>query len=137
MDGAVVRVPSHLSVVGARQIARLKRVGCLLISEGQRILGLLTASEWNTAPDGDPVWKWMQRSMTDVSPDTDAREALTVMERQATSFLVVSAGALVLGVVTEQRLRNALKGTPPASAAALDPTHGGNQDDDLPWAAAG
>ena len=141
MEGPIVRVPLHITVSGARQIARLKKVGCLLVSEGQRILGLLSADEWNRAPDGDPVWMWMRRSIGDIQPDADAREALTAMVRQGTSFLVVSAGALVLGVVTERRLRHALGRTPPAAAAALasidNDTDNDNSASDLPWAAAG
>jgi predicted transcriptional regulator len=141
MEGPIVRVPSHINVGGARQIARLKKVGCLLVSEGQRILGLLSTDDWNRAPDDDPVWKWMRRSMGGIRPDTDVREALTAMVRQGTSFLVVSAGALVLGVVTEQRLRHALGTTEPAPATARVPTDfdndGDDLDDDLPWAAAG
>jgi CBS domain-containing protein len=113
MDGPLVRVPSHISIGGAQQIARLKRVNHLLVSEGLRLIGLLSDQDWLKAPEGDPVWKWMRRSIGDVTPDTDAATALTVMQRQGTSFLVVNAGALVLGVVTEGRLRTALRDRDP------------------------
>jgi CBS domain-containing protein len=110
MDGPAVRVPSHMTVKGARQIAALKRVNHLLASEGSRVVGLLSSDDWSLAPDTDPVWKWMRQSLKGVSPDMDAYEALAAMERGRTSFLLVSAGVLVLGIVTEVRLRSALSG---------------------------
>ncbi len=145
MDGPMVRIPSHISVGGARQIARLKRTGHLLVSEGLRLIGLLCTDDLTGAPDTDPVWKWMRRtlllgSMGDVPPDMEARDALAVMERHRTSFLVVNAGALVLGVVTEGRLRHALSAVPPppANAAALeDPLPDDDSDDAAPFAAVG
>lgn len=135
----MVRIPSHISVGGARQIARLKRTRHLLIGEGQRLIGLLAVDDCAAAPDNDPVWKWMRRSIGDVAPDTDACDALAVMQRQRTSFLVVNAGALVLGVVTEARLRHALAHKPPpANQGALRPDDDDDVDEaDAPWAAAG
>ncbi|MEA2699405.1 MAG: hypothetical protein QOI66_3676 [Myxococcales bacterium] len=110
MDGPAVRVPSHMTVKGARQIAALKRVNHLLASEGSRVVGLLSSDDLSLAPDTDPVWKWMRQSLKGVSPDMDAYAALEAMERGRTSFLLVSAGVLVLGIVTEARLRSALFG---------------------------
>lgn len=110
MDSPVVRIPPHIDIRGARQIAALKRVTYLLVSEGIQVIGLLCADDWGTAPDGDPVWKWMRSPGNGVAPDTDARQALQMMVRGRTSFLVVCAGALVLGIVTEGRLQAVGKG---------------------------
>ncbi|HEX3695760.1 MAG TPA: CBS domain-containing protein [Polyangia bacterium] len=117
MDSPMVRVPSHINIRGARQIAALKRTRHLLVTEGMHIIGLLWTDDWSGAPDGDPVWKWMRSSSAGVAPDTDAQVALRMMDRGRTSFLVVAAGALVLGIITEGRLRHAI-----ATAA-----HGSNQ----------
>lgn len=104
----MVRVPSHINIKGARQIAALKRTRHLLVTEGMHIIGLLWADDWAAAPDDDRVWKWMRSSIPGVTPDTDAQVALQMMDRGRTSFLVVAAGALVLGIVTEGRLRHAV-----------------------------
>jgi CBS domain-containing protein len=118
MDGPAVRVPSHMTVKGARQIAALKRVNHLLASEGSRVVGLLSSDDLSLAPDTDPVWKWMRQSLKGVSPDMDAHEALEMMDRGRTSFLLVSAGVLVLGIVTEARLRSGLFGHRTAASQA-------------------
>jgi len=108
LDGTMVRIPASVTVGGARQIAALKRSKYLLISEGVRVLGLLCTDDLAQAGENDPVGRWARRNWSGVAADTDAGTALDMMERSRLPFLPVTAGAMVLGIVTQARLREVI-----------------------------
>jgi predicted transcriptional regulator len=112
MDSPLVRLPTNMTVKGARQVMAWKRADYCLVSEGGRVLGVLCRADLADAPDADRAWDWTSRSLSGVDANTSAADALARMERGRVSHLLVSAGPVLLGIVTEARLRRALKMPP-------------------------
>jgi CBS domain-containing protein len=109
MDSPLVRLPTNMTVKGARQVMGWKRAEYCLVSEGGRVLGVVSRTDLAGAPDTDRAWDWTSRSLSGVDANTSAADALEKMRRGRVGHLLVSAGPLLLGIVTEVRLRRVLK----------------------------
>ena len=108
MDSPLVRLPTNMTVKGARQVMAWKRTEHCLVSEGGRVLGVLARADLVDAPDADRAWDWTSRTLSGVNANAGAADALDSMERGRVSYLLVFSGPVLLGIVTELRLRRAL-----------------------------
>jgi CBS domain-containing protein len=112
MDSPLVRLPTNMTVKGARQVMAWRRAEHCLVSEGGRVLGVISRADLTGAPDTDRAWDWTSRSLSGVDANISAVDALARMERGRVGHLLVSAGPVLLGIVTEARLRRVLKMPP-------------------------
>jgi signal-transduction protein with cAMP-binding, CBS, and nucleotidyltransferase domain len=108
MTVALPTVPPWITMGAARRVAALKRIGLLLVADGQRMIGFLGPSVLAEAPDGDLVSAWTGRGVASVTPWTRVADARETMLKNRINCLPVLAGAFLIGVVTRDSLERTL-----------------------------
>jgi CBS domain-containing protein len=101
---ARVKVPSWFTASAALRVAQLKGVDHLLVMDGGRVLGAVSREELEMAPPSDPLGRWAPTVPTTVGSRTTAGEALRLMDGLGLSALVVTAGPVLVGLVTRADL---------------------------------
>jgi CBS domain-containing protein len=103
----VFSVPSTTNVFDAVREMNRHNVSSILVMDGGRLMGLLTARDVLTRviePDLDvhatPVHRVMITDHPTLTPDMRAMEAMGIFERLHSSHLVVLEGSRVVGVIS-------------------------------------
>jgi acetoin utilization protein AcuB len=117
MAGALITVGPETSVLEARQLMLRERIRHLLVTEGKRLVGIVTdrdirlhlpsqatslsAGEVNYLLARLPVSRVMARTLVTVEPERDARAAARIMLDHRIGCLPVLDGQALVGIVTE------------------------------------
>ncbi len=105
--GHVYSVPSTTTVLDAVREMNLHNISSILVMDGGRLVGLLTARDVLTrvvATELDPrqtaVHQAMVTDLPTLTPDMFALDAMSIFERRHCSHLAVLAGSRVVGVIS-------------------------------------
>jgi acetoin utilization protein AcuB len=117
MTGALITVGPETPVLEARQLMLRERIRHLLVTEGKRLVGVVTdrdirmhmpsqatslaAGEVNYLLARLPVSRVMARTLVTVEPERDARDAAQLMLQHRIGCLPVLEGQALVGIVTE------------------------------------
>jgi CBS domain-containing protein len=102
MKTDLVTVNENLTVGEAATMMGLRRIGSILVLEGERLIGIFTerdivhALSQDIAATGEPISYFMTRNPVTITPETDAQQALELMlERHFRHLPVMDSGRLV------------------------------------------
>ena len=107
MTGVPIALQHDDTLTEAARAMRDHAVGCVLVTEGARLRGLVTdrdivvrAIAESRDPDQVSVGEVCSRNLAWVSPDDDVEDAVATMRRRAVRRLPVVAGSQAIGVVS-------------------------------------
>jgi CBS domain-containing protein len=95
-----VKVPSWFTAGAALRVAQLKGVEHLLVLDRGRVMGAIGRAELAAAPPTDPLGRWIAIAPATVEAQVSVSEARQLMASLGLTSLVVTAGPLLLGLVT-------------------------------------
>jgi CBS domain-containing protein len=101
---ALVKVPSWFTVAAGLRVAQLKGVAHLLVLDRGRVAGTIATSALAEAPATDPIARWMTPATTTVACETPVSETLRLMAALGLACVPISAGPLLVGLVTRDDL---------------------------------
>jgi CBS domain-containing protein len=110
MNEGLLSVRPSITVAEAATMMGERRVGSVLVMEGDALLGIFTERDIMRAlgeqfdAAAHQVSEWMTRNPITVPPDTDARDALKTMLDGGFRHLPVIDGEHILGVVSMRDL---------------------------------
>ena len=124
MTISCITAPPEMPVLEARQMMLEKRIRHLLVTEGTRLVGIVTDRDirLNLPSPATSLSVWeinyllarmtvsnvMSKNVVSVSPSQDAREAAQLMlDRKIGALPVVSDGQQLVGIITETDLLRA------------------------------
>jgi CBS domain-containing protein len=99
-----VKVPSWFTAGAALRVAQLKGVQYLLVLDRERVLGAISREELAAAPPTDPIARSMPRAPATVKSEASLGEARQLMTSLGLTSLVVTAGPMLVGLVTRDDL---------------------------------
>ena len=103
----VVKLPSWFTAGAALGIAKLKRVSHLLIEDRRQIVGAVSRETLASSPPDAPLQVCMQPSTASIRLSAPAHEAWARMLVHGVECLPVLEGALLVGLVTLESVRDA------------------------------
>jgi CBS-domain-containing membrane protein len=103
----VVKLPSWFTAGAALRIAKLKNVSNLLIEDRRQIVGSVSREALEEAASDAPLATCMSPSSASISLAAPVHEAWARMLVHGVECLPVLQGALLVGVVTMQAVREA------------------------------
>lgn len=106
-SGSFVRVPPWFSIGGARELARFKNTRHVLVVQNGDVRGLVDENTLATAPLSDVVTRWCRQTSLRVAPETGWRDALDLMRKANSDWLLVGAENFVVGIVLRAELEEA------------------------------
>ena len=117
MTPAVITTGPDTPVLEARELMQAKRIRHLLVTEGARLLGIVTDRDirLNLPSPATSLSVWevnyllarltvgavMSRAVITVNPERDAAEAARIMLEHKIGALPVTDGDAIVGIVTE------------------------------------
>jgi CBS domain-containing protein len=101
---AAVKVPSWFTAREALRVAELKGAEHLLVQDRGRVVGSISRLALAAAPAARPLGRCMPLISPIVVSDTPVSDARRLMEALGVDCLVVTAGPLLVGLVTRQDL---------------------------------
>ncbi len=110
MSSQLVTMSSASSLAEAASVMSQKRVGSVLIVEGERLTGILTerdivrAISHDIGAPRDAIAHWMSASPKTVSPGTSLEEARDLMDKNHIRHLPVTEGGKLLGMLSMRDL---------------------------------
>jgi len=124
MTISCITAPPQMPVLEARQMMLEKRIRHLLVTEGTKLVGIVTDRDirLNLPSPATSLSVWeinyllarmtvsnvMSKNVVSVSPSQDAREAAQLMlDRKIGALPVVSDGQQLVGIITETDLLRA------------------------------
>jgi CBS domain-containing protein len=137
MTTGPIVVPGDFPVIDAQQLMAKRRIRHLLVSDGHRLLGIVTDRDirLNVPSPATSLSVWeinyllarltvdsvMTRAVITVEPERDAAEAARIMLDHKIGALPVLERGIIVGIVTETDMLRAFAGmagaVPPALAA--------------------
>jgi CBS domain-containing protein len=106
----VVKLPSWFTAAAALRIAKLKGVAHLLVEDRRQIVGSVSKSQLETAAADAPLGACMTATSASIGPGAPVHEAWARMLVNGVECLPVQQGALLVGLVTLQAVREAQLG---------------------------
>jgi CBS domain-containing protein len=107
MTGVPIALQHDETLAEAARAMRDHAVGCVLVTEGMRLSGVVTdrdivirAIAESRDPDKVCVGEVCSRDLAAVSPDDDVDDAIATMRRRAVRRLPVVAGGRAVGMVS-------------------------------------
>jgi len=129
-----VTVPPATTVLDARQTMRERRFRHLLVTEGDRLAGIVTDRDIRlnlpSPASSLSIWEMnyllarltvaevMSRAVITVDPERDARDAARIMLEEKIGALPVLDETRLVGILTETDVVRAFAGAPEPAAAA-------------------
>ena len=124
MTISCITAPATMPVLEARQLMLEKRIRHLLVTDGPKLLGIVTDRDirLNLPSPATSLSVWeinyllarmtvsnvMSKNVVSISPSQDAREAAQLMlDRKIGALPVVSDGQQLVGIITETDLLRA------------------------------
>ena len=110
MSAELVTMSSGSSLAEAASVMSQRRVGSVLIMEGERLAGILTerdivrAISHDIGAPRDAIAHWMSATPKTVSSDTTLEEARDVMDRNHIRHLPVTDGGRLVGMLSMRDL---------------------------------
>jgi len=110
MSDQLVTMSSESSLAEAASVMSQRRVGSVLIVEGERLAGILTERDIVRAisndinSPGDAIAHWMSAAPRTVSPDTSLEEARDLMDSNHIRHLPVTEGGRLIGMLSMRDL---------------------------------
>jgi CBS domain-containing protein len=110
MSAQLVTMSSGSSLAEAASVMSQRRVGSVLIMEGERLAGILTERDIVRAISNDigaprdEIAHWMSATPMTVSTDTTLEEARDLMDRNHIRHLPVTDGDRVVGMLSMRDL---------------------------------
>lgn len=124
MRRAVVALDASTSARAAAAHMERHRVGCLVVTRGGRVAGVVTERDLvfrviaaGRDPDATPLADIMSAPVASVGPDTSVDDAASMMKRLRIKRLVVVRDDVAVGVISVTDIAYA---SPEASKAMLD-----------------
>lgn len=108
MTRKFISVEPAASIESCAKTMAKKRVGSLIVKEGQKLKGIITEGDIiQTVAKGmnlkkTPVSKIMTKHVIGISPSKDLYESLIVMKKKAIRWLPVIVDSNVIGFLTEK-----------------------------------
>lgn len=102
----VVKVESWFTAGAALRVAQLKGVQHLLVLDRGRVLGAIGLVELALAPPTRPLGRCMPLNPPIVASDTPVQDARRLMSVLGVDCMVVTAGPLLVGLVTRDDLED-------------------------------
>ena len=99
-----VKVPSWFTAGAALRVAQLKGAQYLLVLDRERVLGAISREELAAAPPTDPIARSIPRAPATVKSQASLGEARQLMTSLGLTSLVVTAGPMLVGLVTSDDL---------------------------------
>jgi acetoin utilization protein AcuB len=134
MTGAPITVPPTMAVLDARQLMQKERIRHLLVTEGDRLVGIVTDRDirLNLPSQATSLSVWelnyllarlevreiMARSVLRVGPDREAEDAARLMLEHRIGALPVVEDERLVGIITETDILRAFVGSGRPAAAA-------------------
>lgn len=116
MNRNLLTVDQETMVSEAATLMGERRVGSVLVVEGDRLIGILTErdivralSNVHDAPSR-PVVEWMTKDPTTVGPDAEVRDALRTMVDGGFRHLPVAEGERVVGMLSMRDVAGSMAG---------------------------
>jgi len=110
MSSELVTMSSGSSLAEAASVMSQKRVGSVLIMDGERLAGILTERDIVRAISNDigaprdAIAHWMSATPRTVSPDTSLEEARDLMDQNHIRHLPVTEGGRLVGMLSMRDL---------------------------------
>jgi len=110
MSAQLVTMSASSSLAEAASVMSQKRVGSVLIVEGERLAGILTerdivrAISHDIGAPRDAITHWMSAKPKTVSPGTSLEEARDLMDKNHIRHLPVTEGGRLLGMLSMRDL---------------------------------
>lgn len=110
MQTKLITLPQESSIREAARLMKQKDVGCVLVTNGQSLKGIITDRDiacWLAeGRDADKVnvGSIMQKNITTASPETDVFEASKLMANKKIRRLPIVEGEKLYGLVTTSDL---------------------------------
>jgi CBS domain-containing protein len=110
MSAQLVTMSSASSLAEAASVMSQRRVGSVLIMEGEDLIGILTerdivrAISHDIGAPRDAIAHWMSAAPTTVSANTSLEEARDLMDRNHIRHLPVSDGGRLIGMLSMRDL---------------------------------
>lgn len=108
MTKKFISVSPDMNVVDCAKLMAKRRVGSLLITEGQKLKGIVTEGDVMLAVAKDKdlgrtkIAEIMTKKVIGISPSKDINDALIMMKKRSVRWLPVLAGSNVIGFLTEK-----------------------------------
>jgi CBS domain-containing protein len=106
----VVKLPSWFTAGAALRVARLKGVAHLLVEDRRQFVGSVSREALEQAPSEAPLATCMVATSASIALSAPAHEAWARMLVNGVECLPVLQGALLVGMVTMQAVREAQLG---------------------------
>jgi signal-transduction protein with cAMP-binding, CBS, and nucleotidyltransferase domain len=106
----VVKLPSWFTAGAALRVAKLKRVAHLLIEDRRQIVGSVSREHLETTAPDAPLGACMTATSASIEPSAPVHEAWARMLVNGVECLPVQQGALLVGLVSLQSVREAQLG---------------------------
>jgi CBS domain-containing protein len=103
----VVKLPSWFTAGAALGIAKLKRVSHLLVEDRRQIVGSVSRETLESSPADAPLQACMRPTSASIGPSAPAHEAWARMLVHGVECLPVFEGALLVGLLTLEAVRDA------------------------------
>jgi CBS domain-containing protein len=103
----LVKLPTWFTAGAALGIARLKRVSHLLVEERRQIVGSVSRATLESSPPDAPLATCMRPTTAFIRLSAPAHEAWARMLVHGVECLPVLEGALLVGLVTMDAVRDA------------------------------
>jgi len=100
----LVKVPSWFTAAAALRVAQLKSADHLLVLDRGRVLGALSRAELAGTPPTRPLGRCLPLSSPIIASETPVGDALRLMDSLDLDCLVVTAGPMLVGLVTRSDL---------------------------------
>jgi CBS domain-containing protein len=110
MSAELVTMSSGSSLAEAASVMSQRRVGSVLIVEGEQLAGILTerdivrAISHDIGAPRDAIAHWMSAAPKTVSPDTSLAEARDLMDQHHIRHLPVTEGGRLVGMLSMRDL---------------------------------
>jgi CBS domain-containing protein len=110
MSAQLVTMSASSSLAEAASVMSQKRVGSVLIVEGEQLVGILTerdivrAISHDIGAPRDAIAHWMSAKPKTVSPATSLEEARDLMDKNHIRHLPVTEGGRLLGMLSMRDL---------------------------------
>jgi CBS domain-containing protein len=110
MSAQLVTMSSGSSLAEAASVMSQRRVGSVLIMEGEQLAGILTerdivrAISHDIGAPRDEIAHWMSSAPRTVSADTSLEEARELMDRNHIRHLPVTEGGKLIGMLSMRDL---------------------------------
>ncbi len=103
----VATIAPTVSLVACARAMREQKVGCLVVTEGEQVVGILTEQDIarkvvaeGLDPEQNTVAEIMSRTVETISPDKDLQDAVLLMGNNEIKHLPVIHEGKLMGILT-------------------------------------